>query len=303
MDPDFGVRLAAIEHVHGLSRRFDDVIPRAELLRNLEFGDRRYPLINPQSGIHRPQLFRGPAALTIVTTAPKPNAPPPYDDAIDEETGTIRYSYRQGSVDAPDNRALRAAFAEQVPLIYLMGVAPSFYALAAPVYVVDDRPDERAVVVQIGSRVTDLTPGGLRSDLDVRRYAAHEVRYRLHQHQFRFRVLAAYRNRCTICALREPSLIQAAHIVEDAHEQGTPVVRNGLALCAMHHLAYDRNVLGIDGHGVIHIASRVLRERDGPMLREGLQGFHGGHINLPARSSDHPDPDRLELRFEGFRAA
>jgi len=36
--PDFPVRLAAIEHVHGLSRRFDDLIPRDEILRNLEFN-------------------------------------------------------------------------------------------------------------------------------------------------------------------------------------------------------------------------------------------------------------------------
>jgi len=303
VDPDFHVRLAAIEHLHGLSRRFDDLIPRTELLRNLEVGGQQYPLVNPQSGIHRPRRFRGPAALTIVTAAPKPNAPPPYEDAFDEESGSILYSYRQGPVDSPDNRALRAAFAEQVPVIYLMGIAPSVYALSAPVYVVDDRPNERAVLVQIGSRATDLTPAGIRSDVDVRRYALREARYRLHQHQFRFQVLAAYRHRCTICALRERSLLQAAHIIEDAHERGAAVIRNGLALCAIHHLAYDRHVLGIDSAGVVHIASRVLNEHDGPMLREGLQGFHRHRIAQPTRVEHRPDPERLELRFEQFLAA
>jgi putative restriction endonuclease len=303
VDPDFHVRLAAIEHLHALSRRFNDLIPRTELLRNLEVDHERYPLVNPQSGIHRPRRFRGPAALTIVTTAPKPNAPPPYEDAFDDQTGTILYSYRQGPIDSPDNRALRAALAEQVPLIYLMGIAPSVYSLAAPVYVTADRPRERAVLVQIGSRATDLTPAGIRSEPDVRRYALGEVRYRLHQHQFRYRVLAAYRHRCTICALRERSLLEAAHIVEDTHERGEAVVRNGLALCAIHHLAYDRHVLGIDPGGVVHIASRILEQHDGPMLREGLQGFHGKHISLPARTHDHPDPERLELRYERFLAA
>ena len=47
---------------------------------------------------------------------------------------------------------------------------------------------------------------------------------------------------------------------------------NGLALCAIHHLAYDRNLLGIDPAGVVHIARRLREEHDGPMLREGLQG-------------------------------
>lgn len=303
MDPDFNVRIAAIEHLHALSRRFDDLIPRVELLRNLDVGGTLYPLVNPQSGIHRPRRFRGAAALTIVTTAPKPNAPPPYEDAFDEEAGTILYSYRQGDTDSPDNRALRAAFEQQVPLIYLMGVAPAVYSLAAPVYVVEDRPSDRAVLVQIGSRATDLGPDGIRSQPDVRRYALREARYRLHQHQFRYKVLAAYRQRCTICALRERSLLQAAHIVEDTHECGEAVVRNGLALCAIHHLAYDRHVLGIDPGGVVHIATRLLKEQDGPMLREGLQSFHGARIVMPNRNDERPDPERLELRFERFLAA
>jgi putative restriction endonuclease len=241
--------------------------------------------------------------LTIVTTAPKPNAPPPYEDVFNEDDGTILYSYRKGSINSADNRALRAAHDEQVPLIYLMGIAPSVYSLSAPVYVVKDMPTERAVLVQIGSRATDLTPAGMRSDIDVRRYALREARYRLHQHRFRFNVLAAYRQRCTICALKERSLLQAAHIVEDIHARGEPTVKNGLSLCAIHHLAYDRQVLGIDPAGTVHIAARVLEQEDGPMLREGLQGFHLQRMSMPSRSQDRPDPERLELRFERFLAA
>ena len=58
-----------------------------------------------------------------------------------------------------------------------------------------------------------------------------------------------------------------------------------------------------DPTGVVHIAGRLLREIDRPMLRTGLQGFHGGSIALPRRPDDRPDPDRLELRFERFVAA
>lgn len=302
-DPDLAVRIAAIEHLHALSRRYDDLIPRAEVLQNLWVDGERYPLVNPQSGIHRPGRFRGPAALTLLTTAPKPNAPPPYDDAFDEDAGTIAYSYRLGPIDGPDNRALRAAFETQVPLVYLMGVAPSIYALSAPVFVVEDQPNARSVIVQVGSRATDLAGDGLRSTPDLRRYALREVRTRLHQHQFRFDVLRAYRRRCTICALRETSLLQAAHIVEDAHALGAAEISNGLALCAIHHLAYDRQVLGIAPDGVVHIASRLLKEIDGPMLREGLQHFHGRRITLPTRANERPDPERLESRFERFRDA
>ncbi|MBA3748083.1 MAG: HNH endonuclease [Solirubrobacterales bacterium] len=303
MDPDFRVRLAAIDRLQALQLRYDDMIPRREILKNILVDDRSYALFNPQAGIHRPRLFRGSAALTIVTAAPRANRPPPYDDAFDEASGTIVYSYRQGSIDSPDNRALRAACVEQVPLIYLMGIAPSVYALSAPVFVVQDMPGQRAVLVQIGSRATDLTPAGIRSDSEVRRYALGEARYRLHQHQFRFSVLAAYQQRCTICALKERSLLQAAHIVDDTHDLGEPSVRNGLSLCAIHHLAYDRHVLGIDPVGTVHIASRLLDEDDGPMLRQGLQGFHLERISMPHRPQDRPDPERLGLHYEGFRAA
>jgi putative restriction endonuclease len=73
-----------------------------------------------------------------------------------------------------------------------------------------------------------------------------------------------------------------------------------LALCAIHHLAYDRNVLGIDPNGVVHIAPRLRRESDGPMLRQGLQGFHGRGIELRRRSEERPDPERLAIRFRAF---
>jgi putative restriction endonuclease len=76
-----------------------------------------------------------------------------------------------------------------------------------------------------------------------------------------------------------------------------------MALCAIHHLAYDRNLLGIDPDGVVHIARRLLDEHDGPMLREGLQGFHGSAIHFPRRTPDRPDPERLAVRFERFSRA
>jgi putative restriction endonuclease len=106
--------------------------------------------------------------------------------------------------------------------------------------------------------------------------------------------------RCAICTLRERELIQAAHIVPDVETEGIAAVVNGLALCAIHHLAFDRNLLGIDPDGVVHIASRLLRAIDGPMLRAGLQGFHGARIALPRRVEERPDSGRLQTRFERF---
>ena len=110
-------------------------------------------------------------------------------------------------------------------------------------------------------------------------------------------------SRDTVCSLRETSLLEASHIIEDRDPHGHATVVNGISLCAIHHLAYDRNLMGIDPEGVVHIAGRLLREIDGPMLKSGLQEFHGARILAPRRVDERPDPHRLEVRFERFERA
>ncbi len=281
---------------------FDDFVPRTALSRGFQFRDERIAFSSFQKGIHRARQMRGPAALSVLTAAPKPGRPAPYEDELDEEGGVILYHYRAGSVDQADNRALAAAHELQSPLIYFKGMAPGQYLVVAPVFVRENDASSRVVLLEVGIPLADTQPGGPVSTPDARRYALREVRVRLHQQRFRVDVLRAYRHRCAVCALREKQLVQAAHIVADPSPEGIAGVVNGLALCAIHHLAYDRNVIGIDPQGVVHIARRVREEHDGPMLREGIQGFHGAAILKPARAAEHPDPERLAVRFTAFQA-
>jgi putative restriction endonuclease len=78
---------------------------------------------------------------------------------------------------------------------------------------------------------------------------------------------------------------------------------NGLALCRIHHGAYDLGILGIDPEYRVHLRQDVLDEHDGPMLRHGLQEMHGGLIKLPRRLEHRPNQDYLAERFARFRAA
>ena len=41
---------------------------------------------------------------------------------------------RAGAIDQPDNRALRAAYELQTPLVYFRGLAPSWYLVVAPMF-------------------------------------------------------------------------------------------------------------------------------------------------------------------------
>jgi hypothetical protein len=53
-------------------------------------------------------------------------------------------------------------------------------------------------------------------------------------------VITAYKGRCALSGLREPLLLDAAHIVTDRDEQlGQPVVPNGIPLSKIHHAAFD----------------------------------------------------------------
>jgi hypothetical protein len=38
------------------------------------------------------------------------------------------------------------------------------------------------------------------------------------------------------------------------------------------------------------------------MLANGIQHFHGAAILQPKRADERPDPERLAIRFERFRA-
>jgi putative restriction endonuclease len=297
-DPDLALRQAAVARARELAQAYDDLVPLARLREGFPYDERRVSFGSFQKGIHRSRAQRGAAALTVTTSFKDP-----YADAFDEAGGSFMYAYRSGPVDQADNRALRTAFEMQTPIVYFRALAPGQYLVVAPMFVTADDPGTRTVVLEPGLPVQDMQPGGLVSGPDVRAYATREARHRLHQQRFKLDVMRAYRHRCAICTLRERELVQAAHIVPDIEPEGIAAVVNGLALCAIHHLAFDRNLLGIDPDGVVHIADRLLREIDGPMLRMGLQGFHGTPIALPRRPEERPDTLRLRTRFERFVSA
>ncbi|MGP4026109.1 HNH endonuclease [Actinomadura sp. 3N407] len=106
-----------------------------------------------------------------------------------------------------------------------------------------------------------------------------------------------------MCRLRHISLLDAAHIIPDSDERGVPAVSNGLALCKIHHAAYDENILGISPDLKIRVRTDILREVDGPMLKYGLQEMNDAPLSLPRRRIDRPNLEAIEQRYERFRAA
>jgi putative restriction endonuclease len=191
-------------------------------------------------------------------------------------------------------------------VIYLFGVVKGQHLPAWPVFVVGDDPSDLCFKVAIDEqRLALAEPTGPADRVaEARRsYVTILTLRRLHQETFRQRVLRAYRENCAICHLRHAELLEAAHILPDGHPRGEPVVPNGVALCKLHHAAFDRHILGITPQFIIEVRRDILEEVDGPMLRHGLQEIAGQRINLPSNHHLWPRADFLEERYEMFRKA
>ncbi len=302
-DHDAAVRVEAFRWLSTQVQVHGDVLPRDLLALGFQFQGTRVPLLGPQ-GIFKPAVL---AELPLsITTAPDG----PYDDSFTSD-GFLSYRYRGTDPSHRDNVGLREAMRLQTPLVYFHGVAKGQYLALWPIFIVGDRPHDLTFTVAVDDVRTaeSAAQAGAQPSLrigessDRRAYITAFVRTRLHQRVFRERVLHAYQDRCTLCRLRHRDLLDAAHIIPDAAPAGEPVVANGLALCKIHHAAFDHLLIGIRPDYVVEVQPRVLAESDGPMLRHGLQGLHNSPLSLPRRLEDYPDPSRLGDRYEQFKGA
>ena len=302
---DYAIRLAAGNWLAERMGQQGDELGWSELLHGFIFRGERISLVN-QRGIWKPRQMEMP--LSIRTSPDNP-----YRDSFDPATQLLHYRYFGTDPDHADNAGLRRAIAGQRPLIYFHGICPGRYLPIWPAYIVGDDPSNLTFTVAADHadfaerQTTDAQYGASTvagGDRELERiYATRITLTRIHQHVFRHRVLRAYRSRCAFCRLRQEPLLDAAHIIPDRDPTGDPVVPNGLSLCKIHHAAFDRMILGVTPKGIIEVRSDLLREKDGPMLRHGLQGLHDQPIHRPRRAADHPDPDRLSLRYRQFRQA
>jgi putative restriction endonuclease len=305
--PDLGdarVRTAAFNFLDAEVRRTgSDVLPRALLGQGFVLDGHRVPILGP-AGIFKPAVV--PEMPLSITTVPvEEGEAPPYRDVIGHE-GLLRYCYRGTDPSHRDNVGLRLAMQREAPLVYCHGVVSGRYVVVWPVFIVGDSPADLMFTVNVDDRKL-ASLGALDTDDPGtdgrRRYVTRQVQQRLHQEGFRQRVLAAYHAHCAVCRLRHTELLEAAHILPDGHPQGHPIVPNGVALCKLHHAAFDANILGIRPDYRIEIRLDVLSETDGPMLKHGLQEFHSGLLLTPRRPLHKPKPEFLEERYALFKRA
>ncbi len=299
---DHAIRTAAFARVHSLLSLRED-LSSADLRAGFEFQGERIPFINPQRGIFKPRQMAH--LLSIRTVFPRPGTRVWYDDQkqvhgqIYQGEDVIDYAFMGSNANSAENRWLREAMSDRVPIVYFLGIAPGVYQPILPTYVVGWNARELKAQVTFGLQETRAPD--YPSTVGERRYALREVKQRLHQASFREAVISAYGGRCAVTGLPERRLLDAAHIFADSDEElGHPVVPNGLPLSKIHHAAFDTHLIGIDADYRIHVSRRLMAQRDGPML-ELLKETDGARLHPPSRAKDYPDRHRLELRFDVFR--
>lgn len=293
---DNQIRLSAFDWLNKQKLVHGDTMHRSLLTEGFEYFGLRIRLMGPQ-GIWKPSQMNLPLSITTVIGGP-------YDDKPDVD-GFLHYKYRGSDPYHRDNVGLREVMRLREPLIYFFNIFPGKYLATYPVYIIGDNPNTLTFTVAIddiaylkNDKVEDTLSGTER-----RSYITQTVLYRVHQRQFRERVIAAYHNQCALCRLRHTELLDAAHIIGDHEEHGDPVVQNGLSLCKIHHAAFDHNIIGVNPDYQVLVRQDVLEEIDGPMLKYGLQSLNKSNLFLPSHRRDWPDKERLEKRYDSFLRA
>lgn len=125
---------------------------------------------------------------------------------------------------------------------------------------------------------------------------------------FRHAVLTAYERRCAVCDFDiriEDDLValDAAHI--RWHAAGGPDdVRNGLALCILHHRTLDRGAIGLERatRGYRLIVSELANGQSDAFRH--LLRHHGKRVRNPQRNEQRLEPDYVDWhRREVFRGS
>lgn len=114
--------------------------------------------------------------------------------------------------------------------------------------------------------------GDMREDLGLDRLDSRRRRQR--DQQFTIDVLENYRYSCAFCGFHamlngQATGIDAAHVQWHAH-RGPDEVANGIALCKLHHWAFDKGILGLDDGERICIADVFVPQSDGGLPIESL---------------------------------
>lgn len=155
-------------------------------------------------------------------------------------------------------------------------------------------PTDLAALASIAADPIETTAAVASATSPQRRVALTQVARKLRDTSFSERVLRAYANRCAMCGV-QLKLVDAAHIVPVAYANNDQTC-NGVALCALHHRAFDRALVTMDEKYRIALNPDRLDSLAAEDRIRGIKHFRKNLraiLDLPPTIADRPQPDLI----------
>lgn len=221
-----------------LSKRGGPANVQRTLLNSLE-------IFEGQPGICVPASTRTPAtpdgvAVSFLNTGKH------YADEVSVNGAVYRYpaTARRGRHDTSEINAAKAAFGLGLPIFFITPGSPKNTRTVHRAYIEDMDDSQKALLVTFSD--AELPPPPTKEEYEaafklteVERPESYSRRKnRPNQSRFAFDVNKRYGPGCAVCGVNVKGLVQAAHLVSKKNG-GSDDARNGLPLCANHHLAFD----------------------------------------------------------------
>jgi putative restriction endonuclease len=154
--------------------------------------------------------------------------------------------------------------------------------------------------LEIATTEEDIPEELLQSLPIERQVVVRTVAVRKRSDSFRTRVLSAYEHHCAICDM-QLDLLEAAHIIPVDSPGSTDLTSNGMALCCLHHKAYDGRLVGVDESYRVLLNEQELNRLKREELTHGLTEFIKAlrpEIRLPSVPANRPRPEYLRRGLE-----
>lgn len=156
---------------------------------------------------------------------------------------------------------------------------------------------EDAAVLDIVAEHPEINDEEIQVTDSARRTTVISVRKRLRDAGFRARVLTAYSFHCAVCGV-QLKLVDAAHIIPVQCENSTDETCNGIALCALHHRAYDQGLITLGEDYSVLLSDKRIAYLRRIEQAERLDDFRENllpMILLPPSVSDRPHVEYIRI--------
>lgn len=200
----------------------------------------------------------------------------------------LRFAYQNGiATGLKDNNEIAIAIRPDFLVEYVLNI-DSLHSIG-------ESTTDYEILEEVTSHPEQINDLTLENISEERKIAVSSVRMKIRDNSFKSRVLTSYSNTCAFCGI-QLKLIDAAHIIPVQHDSSDETC-NVISLCALHHRAYDRNLVTFNRDYQILINDKQVKKLTEIGLDGGYKNFAKNLravITLPPTITDRPHVDYID---------